>query len=86
MNARVKIVCDRATGVPAVTLAALHSEENQTYVLVPAASPGAQPEKRDVALGLRGQSLVEVKSGLSTGDKYLVRKPKTGINIREGQR
>lgn len=81
MSARVKVVCDRAEGVPAVTLAALRSEEDTTYVFVPGPTPTAKPEHRAVTLGLRGQSMVEIKSGIEIGERYLVKRPKTEFDI-----
>jgi len=83
MSARVKVICQRVEQVPTVTIAALRSKDDRTFVLAPPEVPGGEPVERTVELGVRGASTVEVKAGLEVGDTYLIRKPETKFDIRK---
>ena len=86
MSARVQVVCDRAEGVPTVTLAGLRSRGDETFILVPSAEGKPEPDERGVQLGLRGASVVEVKEGAAVGDTYLVKRPKTEFVLNQERR
>lgn len=86
MSARVQVVCDKAEGVPTVTLAGLRSHGDATFILVPSAEGKPEPDEREVKLGLRGASMVEVKEGAAVGDTYLVRRPKTEFVLNQERR
>jgi len=98
MSARVTVVWATAEGVPAVPMAALKTENEKTFVLVPPAdarpmpspvpgmpemplSPGQEPDKREVELGLRGSTMVEITSGLEEGETILLKRPDTKFDI-----
>ncbi len=98
MSARVTVVCETAEGVPAVPMAALKTEDEKTFVLVPPAdakpipspmpgmpemplAPGQEPDKREVELGLRGSTMVEIRSGLEAGETILLKRPDTKFDI-----
>lgn len=82
MSAGVTVICDSVSGVPTVSLAALHSEEDETFVFTSVPADGEEPTRQPVELGMRGASVVEIKSGLQPGDQYLVKKPETKFDLR----
>ncbi|MBD3175736.1 MAG: HlyD family efflux transporter periplasmic adaptor subunit [Armatimonadia bacterium] len=84
MSAGVKVICDSVSDVPTVTLAALHSEDDQTYVLTSIPPEGGEPVRQEVELGMRGASIVEIESGLQAGDTYLIKKPETTFEFGPG--
>jgi HlyD family secretion protein len=69
MGANVTIVAARKDNVLVIPLNAVIQNNNDTFVLVP--SPKG-PVERPVTLGIESTSTVEIISGLSSGDTYLI--------------
>jgi len=86
MTASVQVVTTRKEGVVLAPRRAIQTENGQTFVYVPSAKPTTpQPqaagpgaiapppgERRAVKLGLSNSDMVEVVSGLATGEKVYV--------------
>lgn len=69
MTASVTIHLDTLEGVPVIPIRAVKRENGSTFVFV---KEGEKVIKKQVSLGRESQDLVEVKGGLSIGDKVLV--------------
>jgi HlyD family secretion protein len=69
-SASVTVTCNQASNVLEIPVSAVHQTSGQpafVYVL----NLLGQPEKREVSLGIRTSVLVEVKSGLSEGERVI---------------
>ena len=70
MYANTTIELERRDHVLTIPVQAVMNNDNQTAVLVVDSQNRVQ--SRDITLGLQGSMLVEVKSGLSEGDRVLI--------------
>jgi HlyD family secretion protein len=76
MRCKGRIKLGTVENALAVPVQAVFAEQNKHYCYVPA---GADRVKRvPVTLGRASESFVEVKDGLQSGDRVLLRKPKPG--------
>ncbi len=72
-NATIEAVLQEARGVLSIPIEALFREGEQAWVYVAAARSGA--EKRPVVAGTSSVDRVEIKEGLSAGEKVLLEEP-----------
>ena len=69
MFAKVSIVTDERKGVPVIPNDSILTENNKSFVFV---LTDEKAYKRPVTLGIREDNLLEVKEGLSAGEKIIV--------------
>jgi RND family efflux transporter MFP subunit len=82
--ARGRIIIEEHTNVLAIPKAALNGWDiNRGVAHVFVIGEGGLAQAREVAIGLEDQNMVEIRSGLDSGDKVVVR---GGFNVREGDR
>lgn len=72
MSATAEIEVERSGAVLAVPFSALIGELPEVQILVTGASGGQSVEKIQVELGTRGDSLIEITSGLEAGDLVII--------------
>jgi multidrug efflux pump subunit AcrA (membrane-fusion protein) len=72
MSATAEIEVERSGAVLAVPFSALSGELPEVQILVTGASGGQSVETVQVELGTRGDSLVEITSGLEAGDLVII--------------
>lgn len=75
MVARVSVLVSESKGVLTLPLAAIRSDKNGKYVVVPA--PNGQTKNVPVTTGNSGDDRVEITSGLNEGDKVVLSQVKT---------
>jgi HlyD family secretion protein len=76
MRCSGQVFVDRATDVIAVPIHAVFSEGRERFCYVPAEN--GRVKRQSVRIGKANETYVEVRSGLSEGDRVLLRKPKPG--------
>lgn len=88
MVARVSIFISEKNGIVNLPLAAIRSDKEGKYVIVP--TQNGQTQKVSVTTGTISEDRIEIVSGLNEGDKVLVEAPKTqgqsGNTQQGGQR
>jgi macrolide-specific efflux system membrane fusion protein len=72
MSATAEIEVERSSSVPAVPFSALIGELPEVQILVIADSGEQTVTTVEVKLGIRGDSLVEITSGLEAGDLVII--------------
>lgn len=72
MSATAEIEVERSGAVLAVPFSALIGELPEVQILVTGASGGQSVTTIEVVLGIRGDSLVEITSGLQAGDLVII--------------
>jgi HlyD family secretion protein len=70
LSGSVDITCDKAQNVLLIPIAALY-ETSGSPAFVYILDQDGQPEKRNVEIGVIGDTYVEIQSGLSEGDKVI---------------
>jgi len=73
MTAQVNVVTAQAQGVLAVTSTALTERGNTYYVTLKPTKVGVAGVRKDVTIGLKGDSATEITSGLKAGDQVVLR-------------
>ena len=76
----VTIIAERRTGVPVVPREAVTERGGRKVVFV---LEGQKVSRRDVALGLGDDDVVEIRQGLEPGERVVVRGIET---LQDGQR
>ena len=69
MTASVTVLLDTLRGALVIPVRAVKRENGQAYVMV---QEGGKPVRRPVTLGREAGDVVQVKAGLSQGDKVAV--------------
>lgn len=72
MSATAEIEVERSSAVLAIPMSALIGEQPEVQLLVIGVTGGQSVETVQVELGIRGDTLVEVTSGLEAGDLVIV--------------
>jgi HlyD family secretion protein len=75
----VEIIVQQRKDVVALNLEAIQRTESQPFVWIKDARSKAQ--KRNITLGLEGPTQVEIKSGLTAGDKVILPTPDTSLKV-----
>jgi HlyD family secretion protein len=75
----VEIIVQQRKDVVALNLEAIQRTEPQPFVWIKDAQGKAQ--KRNITLGLEGPTQVEIKSGLTAGDKVILPTPDTSLKV-----
>jgi HlyD family secretion protein len=75
-SANASVVIEERVGVLRLPERLLKFEGEQAWVEVPSSDPAAEPERRDLTLGLSDGLDVEVAEGLAEGDQVVERAPK----------
>jgi len=71
LTASVDITCIEATDVITIPIQALIQAKQSDVPYVAVLNASGQPEKREVVLGLQTSTLIEIKSGLTAGDRVV---------------
>lgn len=82
MTANLRIPVDSATGVIAVPLGAIFTEQGERYVYV---KNGDGFERRPVTLGISDYRFAEITSGLAPGEIIAMELPAEGLQIGGGK-
>ncbi|MFA6319045.1 MAG: HlyD family efflux transporter periplasmic adaptor subunit [Elusimicrobiota bacterium] len=75
MTARVDGLLDTRKGVLKIPLSTVFEEKGKEVAYLAPADKKAKPVKKDLKLGLRNETEVEVKDGVTEGQKLLTEKP-----------
>ncbi len=75
-SANAEIIVEERSDVLVVPERLVTFEDEKTFVELPAADPEAEPEKREITLGLSDGLQVEVASGLEEGESVVQRPPR----------
>lgn len=78
MTASVNILLDTLRGALVIPIRAVKRENGQTFVMV---KEGEKSARRPVTLGRESGDMVQVKSGLSAGDRVLVTPSRSGESM-----
>lgn len=76
MRCSARILIGKLDDVLAIPLQAVVTEAKQRYVYVPA--DNGKVQRRNVTIGKNNESMVEIKDGLTEGDRVLLRRPRAG--------
>jgi membrane fusion protein, macrolide-specific efflux system len=72
MTSSLSVVVDKAEDVVTLPSSAVTARGNAASVKVQTGPTAKDVEVRNITLGLKGDTLIEIKSGLSAGDKVIV--------------
>lgn len=79
MSAETRILKQNASGIPTVSMKAIQFDsKNKPYVLI--ASEKGEPEKQYIQTGINDGTTIEIKEGVSLGDKVFIPKSQPESN------
>jgi HlyD family secretion protein len=70
LSGTVDISCKKASNVLLVPVAAVHEDDSSVYVYV--LNQSGEKEKREIEVGARSSTFVEVRSGLQEGERVII--------------
>lgn len=70
LSGTVDISCKKTSNVLLVPVAAVHEEDSSVYVYV--LNQSGEKEKREIEVGARSSTFVEVRSGLQEGERVII--------------